>query len=95
MRSNVERFQAFGYAVPHNNRHTLLLENISLYFILQQVFLLDFFGLYMPAYFIFYFGQFLIAYFHFSTWLYFFYYVFTKAVFSETSDWILVGYCTP
>jgi hypothetical protein len=28
------------YAVPHNNRYTLLLGNISLYFVLQQVFFL-------------------------------------------------------
>jgi hypothetical protein len=35
---NVQYFKFLRYAVPHNNRYTLLLENISLYFVLKQVF---------------------------------------------------------
>jgi hypothetical protein len=43
-RVNVQCFKiVLCYAVPHNNRYTILLENISLHFALQQVFLSVFF----------------------------------------------------
>jgi hypothetical protein len=35
---NVQCLRMFCYAVPHNNRHTLFLENNRFYFVLQQVF---------------------------------------------------------
>jgi hypothetical protein len=35
---NLYRVNVQCFRVPHNNRYTLLLENISLYFVLQQVF---------------------------------------------------------
>jgi hypothetical protein len=37
---NVHCLQITCYAVPHNNHYTLLLENISFYFIQEQVFFL-------------------------------------------------------
>jgi hypothetical protein len=41
--SNIENecssSKVLGYTVPHNSRYTHLLKNISLYFVLQQVFL--------------------------------------------------------
>jgi hypothetical protein len=46
-------FSAFDflcYAVPHNDRYTLRLENISLYFELQPVLLLSFFILHPMSY---------------------------------------------
>jgi hypothetical protein len=39
-RVNVQCLRHFCYAVPHNNRYTLLLENISLHFVQRQIFFL-------------------------------------------------------
>jgi hypothetical protein len=79
-RVNVQYIRIFYYAVPHNNRYTLLLENIRLSFVLQQVLFLSFFPHPMP---------YSIPSFLNVTVLH--YNVFTKAVYSQTSDWLIVG----
>jgi hypothetical protein len=74
------------YAVLHNNHYTLLLENINLYFVLQQAFFIRSF----VSFFIFFlhFTPYSISSFLNVTVLR--YNVFTKTVYNQTSNWILV-----
>jgi hypothetical protein len=73
------------YAVPHNNHYALLLENISLYFILIHSFFLPFFcsfSFHPMPYFTPSFLDVTVGLLPCS--------VFKKAVYNETSNWLLV-----
>jgi hypothetical protein len=43
-------FNFLCYAVPYNDRYTLLFENISLYFVLQQIFFVPFSSFLVPSF---------------------------------------------
>jgi hypothetical protein len=84
-------FSAFKFFVMQSCTtiiiYTFLLESFSLYFVLQQVFFLHSF---LPFFLSFSFVLCLIPYIHFWRWL-LYYNVFTKAVYNQTSIWLLVG----
>jgi hypothetical protein len=72
----------FSYAVPHNNCFTHLLENISLYFTLIFSFFIPFYLFLHPM-------PYSIPSFLNVTVLHCI--TFTKAVYNQTSYWLLVG----
>jgi hypothetical protein len=86
--STVLKFSSFEQiyqCIPHNKRYTLVLENISLYLVQQKgVLLFSFF----PISFL---HPMLAPYFYFWTWLSSLHCFCTKATYSETSNWYLVG----
>jgi hypothetical protein len=90
---NVQCFKIFCYAVPHNNRCILLFENINLYFVLQQMFepmtILGYTRHQTQSYFFLHPMPYIIHLFVNVTVLH--HNVFTKAVYSQTSNWLLVG----